>query len=186
MSLRWKGIKYPTPFCFKWASRRTNIERRGHVCRQNDFDQDGGATFEFEDGFRVYESQNAVKFLSDEIRRSLIGKDHIPWAKRCPKADGSPREFKNYFTEERKKKKSKEIIRKAKEAGVKLVADKRLSTGVIPSEIHAALKYAAAMQGIRPCKWIEAAIREKLEKELLDPLSKNSMAMKDIGKTEIR
>ena len=186
MSFRWTGIKYPTPFVFRWCSKRTNTERRGQPVRQLDFDQKGGANFEFKDGFRVYESQNAVQFLTPEIRMELIG------SKRKNKFRFSPSQEENmppaslYVPESaklRKARKRKELIKMAEAAGIKVKKTAPyFRTGNLPHEVHAAVKYAASLRGVQVTQWLYEAIREKLNVELLTPDSKENMAVKAIGR----
>lgn len=178
MSFRWRGIRYPTPFVFKWSSRRTNVERRGQKVSQLDFDQMGGANFEFEDGFRVYESQNAVTFYSKEIRDSLIN-GHVP----TPHTKKIIANIKKYNL----KRKKKRLLEKLREAGIKVEAKrKELRIPGVEVEFHAAIKYAARQRGISMSQWVYEAIKERLDKELFTPDTPEKMLLKEIGKVRLR
>lgn len=180
MSFRWAGIRYPTPFVFKWCSRLVAVDRRGQKVRQNDFDQKGGAHFEFEDGTIVYASQNAVNFYSKEIRAELF--KHVTFTSTS-----------KYFVErmERKHKKERkrrfekrkaELIEMARSAGINIRTKCMVLTlNRVPNEIHAAVKYAAGVRNISMAQWLFEAVKAKLDLELFDPDSPVKMVIKEVS-----
>lgn len=168
MSLCWPGIFYPTDFVFKWCSRLVATDRRGQLCRQNDFDQRGYANFEFEDGLIVYASQNSVLFYDDEIKKELRS-----GIRKKPKP--GKRELKKI-----RAKKSIQIIEKAKEKGINIrTKDVILSLNRVPPEFHAAVKYAAGVRNVSMTQWLYEAIKTKLDLELFDPDSPVKEVLKE-------
>ena len=162
------NLRYPTPFVFKWSSRVTLLERRGQPVRQINFDQNGMALFEFEDGIQVLSSQNSVKWLDEETRQKYIFKD-----KKAKKRFKTPEKIA------RMKREKEAYMNQAEETGADIIVRAhQLSAGRVPPEVFAAVQYSAGLKKMTGTAWVYEAVMEKIERELFTPDTPDKMAMK--------
>ena len=165
MSIRWKGIRYPTDFIFKWCSWIYAVERRGQRCRQNTFRLDGTATFEFEDGFIVKgASQNSIKFWDEETRQRVLKRHLEIKARMYPYKHGD--KYRKFFDNQKKQAMRTEI---EKETGLKIPKKlkKQLAISSCPNEVYAAAKYLADAMGQSVSEWVVEAIIQRVERDIV-------------------